>query len=227
MEMLSEQKRGWQGRSGVAPRTKKPGRNGKKKTPGRTRNSGTAAAISSGVKTGPLRAPKDYSQFQRDWRRRCTTDNERREYLHLIGPDEFPTLFRVEMEPDVLGQVLLIICSECPPAQQPVEEHQVDTATPSTAPTVDRPGAGNEDSLDGSPSAGHEKLSHGEVRVRYCVEWLRALTRTGRFAVNILFLEEKEKLELARVFDVITDAFTEKDYQDTGKLRSLRKAYAV
>lgn len=235
--MLSDQKRGWQGRSGgVVPATKKPGRNGNntnKKASGRTKTPGTAAVIGSGAKTGPLRAPKDHSQFQRDWRRRCSTDIERREYLRLIGPDSFPALFRVEMEPDVLGQVLLIICSEYPPpaAQQPAAEHLVGTAPSSaTPPTVDRPGAGPADSVDGASSAGDEKSPSllGVGGARYCVDWLWALTRTGRFAVNILFLEGKEKLALARVFDLITAAFSENGHdQDAGNLLSLRKAYAV
>lgn len=227
MEMLSDQKRGWQGRSGgVVPATKKPGRNGKKKAAGRTRNS-VAAAIGGGAKTGPLRAPKDYSQFQRDWRRRCSTDNERREYLSLIGPDEFPDLFRVEMEPDVLGQVLLLICDECPPVQS-VVEHRDDIATPSAPPVVDQPGAGNaDDAVDSSSCAGNEKTSLGKDGARHCLEWLWALTRTGRFAVNILFLDEKEKLVLTRVFGLIAAAFSDNDQEDTGRLHSLRKAYAV
>lgn len=232
--MLSDQKRGWQGRSGgVVPATKKPGRFGKnKEASGRTRTPGAAAAtIGNGVKAGPLRAPKDHSQFQRDWRRRCSTDIERREYLRLIGPDNFPALFRVEMEPDVLGQVLLVICGECPPppAQQPGSEHLVSTAPPSATPTVDQPGAGPEESDDNASSAGDEKSSLlGVDGARYCAEWLWTLTRTGRFAVNILFLEGKEKLALARVFDLITAALSKNgDDQDAGKLLSLRKAYAV
>lgn len=228
MEMLSDQKRGWQGRSGgVVPATKKTDRRGTKKAPGRTRNSGAAAGIGSGANAGPLRAPKDFSQFQRDWRRRCGTDNDRREYLRLIGPDRFPALFRVEMEPDVLGQVLRIICSECPPVQQPIGKHQVDTYTPPTTQEVDLPGSGNAVSVDGAPSAADGKSSLGVDCTRHCVEWLWALTRTGRFAVNILFLGEKEKLALARVFDLMTADFSETGGKDVDKLLSLRKAYAA
>ncbi|CAN0479265.1 unnamed protein product, partial [Ectocarpus sp. 12 AP-2014] len=97
MEMLSDPKRGWQGRvSGVAPTTKVSGSTGRQKAPRRTQR--------------PLRAPKDYAQFQRDWRRRCRTNGERRDYLRLVGPKNVSALFRVEMEPDVLGQVLSVVC---------------------------------------------------------------------------------------------------------------------
>ncbi|CAM9131569.1 unnamed protein product, partial [Hapterophycus canaliculatus] len=92
MEMLSDQKRGWQGRSGGFVSTKN--------------------RQDRWAKTDPLRPPKDNSQFQRDWRRRCRTDDERREYLRLIGPEKLSVLFRVEMEPDILAQLLSLVCRE-------------------------------------------------------------------------------------------------------------------
>ncbi|CAM9628479.1 unnamed protein product, partial [Ectocarpus sp. 6 AP-2014] len=122
---------------------------------------------------GPLRAPKDHAQFQRDWRRRCRTNGERRDYLRLIGPKNVSALFRVEMEPDVLGQVLSVVCEE-------------GDAGGSAAETA-----------NGSASA-------DKAGARVCVEWLWALSRTGRFAVNILFLADNEKQDLARAFDLIS-----------------------
>lgn len=221
MEMLSDQKRGWQGRSGgVVPTTKKSGSGGRKKTARGTRKD-DGTEIGGGAKTiGPLRAPRDYSQFQRDWRRRCRTDDERREYLRMISPDKLPVLFRVEMEPDILAQVLSLICAEF--LTQPVGD-QIDSAKASTH----QPGDGNEGSVVGSARAGDGKSPFNKGEARFCTEWLWALSRTGRFAVNILFLEEKEKLTLARLFDLITAAFQESSDADNGKIHSLRKAYAV
>lgn len=225
MEMLSDQKRGWQGRSGgVVLATKKPGSSGRKKTARGTRTfDGTE--IGGGAKAGgPVHAPRDYSQFQRDWRRRCRTDDERREYLRLISPDKLPVLFRVEMEPDILGQVLSLICGDF--MSQPAG-HELDSAK---APTHE-PGGGNAGSTTGSSGAGTSNgVSRlGEHEARFCLEWLSALSMTGRFAVNILFLEEKEKLALGCLFDMITAACREDsdEDEDTGKIHSLRKAYAV
>lgn len=222
MEMLSDQKRGWQGRSGgVVPATKKSGNSGRKKT-GRSARKCDGTEIGGGPKTsGPTRAPRDYSQFQRDWRRRYRTDEERREYLGMISPDELPVLFRVEMEPDILGQVLSLICGDFtgPPAG-----HTIGGAK---APTH-QPGDGNASlTAVGSSRAGNETSPVSKDEARKCVEWLSALSRTGRFAVNILFLEEKEKLALGRLFDLITAACQATSDEDAGNVKSLRKAYAV
>eukprot|EP00752_Nemacystus_decipiens_P014207 g12636.t1 len=221
MEMLSDQKRGWQGRSGgVAPVTKKPGSHGRDKTPRGTRKCDGAEIRESAKSTGPVRAPRDYSQFQRDWRRRCRTDDERREYLRMISPDKLPVLFRVELEPDILGQVLLLICHDF--TGHPVGD-KIDSAK---APTH-QPGDGNASSTFGSSPGSNGGSLLGEDEARYCVEWLSALSKTGRFAVNILFLEEKEKLALGRLFDLITAACNGSSDEDSGKILSLRKAYAV
>lgn len=222
MEMLSDQKRGWQGRSGgVVPATKKPGGSGRKKTARGTRKS-DGTEIGGGAKTcGPVRAPRDYSQFQRDWRRRCRTDEERREYLRMITPDKLPVLFRVEMEPDILGQVLSLICGGF--MVQPVGR-EIDSSA--KAPTH-QPGGEAAGSTVGSSRARSEASPFGKDEARFCVEWLSALSRTGRFAVNILFLEEHEKLALGRLFDLIAAACQGNSDEDTGKFHSLRKAYAV
>eukprot|EP00903_Cladosiphon_okamuranus_P012205 g11447.t2 len=223
MEMLSYQKRGWHGRSGgVVPATKKPGSTGRRKAAKSTRKP-VGTEIGGGAKAGsPVRAPRDYSQFQRDWRRLCRTDDERRKYLRMISPDKLPILFRVEMEPDILGQVLSLICGDF--MGQPAG-HELDNAK---APTHG-PGGGNAGSTTGSSRArtGSGVSPLGEAEARLCVEWLSALSRTGRFAVNILFLEEKEKLTLGCLFDMIMAGCRENSDKDTGQIHSLRKAYAV
>lgn len=222
MEMLSDQKRGWQGRlGGVVPATKKSSNSGRiKAATGTPKSDGTD--VGGGAKSGgPLRAPRSYSQFQRDWRRRCRTDDERRKYLRMISPDKLPVLFRVEMEPDILGQVLSLICGEF--LEQP-GGHQVDGAEAS----AHQPGDdGNAGSTVRSSRAGNGVSPFGKDGARLCMEWLCALSRTGRFGVNILFLEEKEKLALAKLFDLITAASQENDGKDAGKILSLRKAYAI
>lgn len=221
MEMLSDQKRGWQGRSGgVVPTTKKAGGSGRRQTARGTRKS-RGTEIGGGAKqSGSVRAPRDYSQFQRDWRRRCRTDEERREYLRMISPDKLPVLFRVEMEPDILGKVLSLICSDF--LASPVGQQMHSVKAP-----MHQPSDGNAGSITvGSSRAGNGVSPFGK-EARFCVEWLSALSRTGRFAVNILFLEGKEKLALGRLFDLITAACQENSGQDAGEILSLRKAYAV
>lgn len=139
----------------------------------------------------------------------------------MISPDKLPVLFRVEMEPDILGQVLSLICGEF--LAQPAG-HQSDSSAEAS---THQPGDGKEGSVVGSARPCNGKIPLDEDGARFCMEWLWALSRTGRFAVNILFLEEKEKLELACLFDLITAAFQENGDEGTGRVHSLRKAYAV
>lgn len=190
------------------PTTKKPVHGGRKKSPRRPRNS-DKKIIGDGAKMVSLRAPNDYSQFQRDWRRRYRTDEDRRKYLSVISPDKLPELFRVEMEPDVLGKLISLICGEFP---EQLVEHRIGSATPSD------PKADQMDNAD---------IPFGEDEARHCMEWLWALTKTGRFAVNILFLDEKEKLALVHLFGLITAAIRDGSDEDLGRMQALRKAYAV
>ncbi|CAM9353359.1 unnamed protein product [Ectocarpus sp. 13 AM-2016] len=220
MEMLSDPKRGWQGRvGGVAPTTKVLGSTGRQKAPRQTQRS-VDTAINGGAKAGPLRAPKDHAQFQRDWRRRCRNNGERRDYLRLVGPKNVSALFRVEMEPDVLGQVLSAVCQEFP-----FQPHRIDTATTATQENEERFGAPTRGDAAGSAAmTANRNASADEAGATFCVEWLRALSRTGRFAVNILFLGYNEKQALARAFDLITAVLGDEDDEE---ISSLRRAYAV
>lgn len=218
MEMLSDQKRGWQGRSGgVMPPAAKSGSNGRRKgSSTKTRNRGTAvAAIGGSGKKGSLRSPQCHSQFQRDWRRRCHTDGERQAYLRLVGPENLAVIFRVEMEPDTLGQVLSLICAGFAEETQTKDPNAVSSFAPA-------------DPTDSVDSGGESWQASREKAAIYCVDWLRALTRTGRFEINIQFLESKEKRVLARVFDLIAEVFGDgSGAQDPERLDSLRKMYAV
>lgn len=219
MESLSDQKRGWQGRSGgvVQPTPNPRGTGRQKRPPRRIPNSG-GAEIGGSVKKGPLRKPDNRSQFQRDWRKRCHTDDERRAYLRLIGPAKFSNLFRMEMEPDVLGQVISVICGEL--LSQPTES-DFDTVQREVQPNTW--GAGpSEDARNGANS----EVTHKEA-AKYRMDWLWALTRTARFEININFLDEKEKGALARAFEVIGGVFGKCSNEDSRALNSLEKAYAV
>lgn len=218
METLSNQKRGWQGRSGgVVPPAERLGNNGRRKASSTKTRDRAAAAIGGSAKNGPLRAPQGHHQFQQDWRRRCLTDSERRAYLCLIGPKKLPGIFRVEMEPDMLGQVLSLVCGGLTPEN---EAGKLEAMTPSLP--ADPAG-----SVDAGGDSTRRQVSREEI-ARSCVDWLWALTRTGRFDINIKFLDSAEKRALARFFDLIGEAFGDNscDHDPEG-LYSLRKVYAV
>ncbi|CAM9722294.1 unnamed protein product [Scytosiphon promiscuus] len=212
MEMLSDQKRGWQGRSGgVVSATKKESKCGLRKTRRNARISSSVTTDVQGTETEPLCRPVERSGFQREWRQRCRTDGEKRQYLRLIGPENLPVLFRVEMEPDILSQVLSFVCRDF-------------TTSPGQGSVLS---SEERDLFDRrlGPSDGED--SPCEAAAANCAEWLWALTKTGRFAINMLFLEDREKLALRNVFNLMSASLGDASEENARKLEDLRQAYAV
>lgn len=50
-------------------------------------------------------APKDVNEFTRIWRRKCKSTESKLVYLRTMAPEEFPLLFRAEMDPVVMDGV--------------------------------------------------------------------------------------------------------------------------
>lgn len=222
--MLSDQKRGWQGRSGgVAPPTAETSDNSRCLASSRRTRKCGAGATSGWAKKGLLRAPENYFQFHRVWRRRCQTNDERRSYLRLIGPTRLPTLFRVEMEPDVMSHVVLFLRHEFLPS---LEQEGSERLKPPSGSTKDQPGA-CQLSSGGSGGDGDETMAPPVEVAQRCVEWLCALAKTGGFGINMQFLAGEEKRSLTRLFDLLVAAFDESGLEDAGVIHSLRKIYVV
>lgn len=220
--MLSNQKRGWQGRSGgILHPTANTVRNGGRKRSSRSTHTSGAGAIVGHTVNDSLRVPANHSQFWQDWRRRCRTGDERRSYLCHIGPEQLLILFRLEMEPDLLAQILSIIGGEFP--LQPTKQ-VVNAVLPASVPTEDHPCVRN--SAKGTGDGANENPSSVET-VRYWVDWLSALTQTGRFEINVQFLEKTEKRALARVFEHVIEVLAESSTEELGKIYLLQKAYGV
>lgn len=220
--MLSDQKQGWQGRSGgfISPGLKLG--KGRLKRSSRRTSRAESSTIDGSVKKSPSRAPKDRIQFQRDWRQRCHTDDGRRSYLNLVGHDMLPVLFCVEMEPDLLGQILSVVCSKFLSHPQ---SQQVDTLALS-APIESKAESYQQDLVEDAGVCPTEKNSILQA-ARHCLHWLWALARTGHFELNTQFLEDKEKCMLTRVFDLIKAILGARRSGDLGKVSSLQKAYMM
>lgn len=221
MEMLSDQKRGWQGRlrgsvsskgnGGVACRTKVSAR--------LAPCSGTPRQDDREAWIDALGAPADHSQFQRDWRRRCETDEDRRAYLLLIGPERLQAIFRVEMEPDILGQVLTVICREFQSQMQPLSPS-------SSTDSCSQNGQPQTDSAECSGERGPGKATPVEC-ARECTAWLSALTHTARFRINISFLEGNEQCAVGDLFNHLRAIFDCHSPDEIPTVNHLQKAYAV
>lgn len=227
MEMLSDQKRGWQGRSGgVVLSTSKAGTGGPTKSSSRRARSATRTSkepTSGGNRSSVLAAiPGDHSQFHRDWRYQCTTDDNRWAYLSLIRPERLQTLFRVEMEPDVLGQVLSLICRRFASRlnrQLPAIEGQPGTPPMHSAERIGYAGEGDDNGELGKAASVEAALD--------CMAWLGALNRTGRFGTNISFLESHEKHAVAGLFENLRVTLYGRSDEEIFQLDSLRKAYKL
>lgn len=207
--MLSDTKRGWRGRSGImhsSIRTKPSGQ--QNNVSSRTRST---AAISGDSNKDQLRAPRSYTQFQRIWRQRCHSDDDRRYYLRLIGPESLPTLFRFEMEPNVLVQILSIVCSDFRMQQEGRDGLFVSSKY--SANTSD-------------PTPTEESKASREVATR-CLEWLDALSRTSHFKFNIKFLKQEEKSELSSVFESIAAVFAQNLEEKLSAVNLVQNAYGL
>lgn len=216
--MLSDTKRGWRGRSGIIHSSISAKPSGEQNNVSSRRRS--TAAVSGDSKKDRLRAPRSYTQFQRIWRQRCHSDDERRDYMRLIGPASLPTLFRFEMEPNVLIEMLSIVCKDFRMQQEGKDiffnlslftsKDSVNTSDPT--PTQDSKACYDSDTLS------------REVAT-CCLEWLDALSRTSHFKFNIKFLMQAEKSELRSVFGSIAAVFAQNLEGKVSAVNLVQNAY--
>lgn len=213
--MLSGQRQGWGERLGACfpKQDKGMGRGRRLRRREEMRNERTTRRDTWSGSQVPLHC----SEFQNYWQR-CRTDGERYAYLRLIGPQHLQALFQVEMEPDLFGQVISLLCRGFP-----AYGRSQYTSLASTQSTRDEIG---ESQIDEKGEDENAKISRGAAR-EY-TGWLRALASTGRFGINVCFLEEKEKLAVGDLFQRLRDALwatCNKEYLTT--LSSLQRAFRV
>lgn len=219
--MLSDTKRGWRGRSGLVHSSIRAKPSGESQQNNLSSRRSTTFIRSAGAsKKDRLRAPRSYTQFQRIWRQRCQNDAERRYYMRLIGPESLPTLFRFDMEPQVLAQMLSIVCIEF--RMQRKEQGNVSVSSLFTAKdSVDT----NALTLTEESTKCCDSDTFSTQVATCCLEWLDALSRTSRFKFNIKFLRQAEKSELSSVFGLITAAFAENFDKKLSAVNLVQNAY--
>ncbi|KAG5175197.1 hypothetical protein JKP88DRAFT_172531 [Tribonema minus] len=193
MESLGHQQKGWRKTASKPPPKHKAGAAADK------------TASSKLVRKGPLQAPTTQSEFERDWRRRCKTHADMVALLGLVGASGMPKLFKVELDPQLLGQILGVL-SRCAAA---------DSALPPCQPR-------NSSSDDGDAANGHQ--AGGGESVARCIAWLRGIQGTGRFALNVHFLSDRETAALGEMVDALMPLA---EAQQAEELRELRKVYGV
>ncbi|CAM9760254.1 unnamed protein product [Choristocarpus tenellus] len=129
MATLSDKKQGWKSCSGVTVAPRK--RSGNKKRQSRTspEGSGLGTPSNSSLRSGDTlshsigstrKLPSTPSEFERDWRR-CQNVEDRQAYLKLVGVAKLRRLFKAQMSPDTLSEMLSVICKMFlnPPVRDP------------------------------------------------------------------------------------------------------------
>jgi Potential Monad-binding region of RPAP3 len=203
MESLGEQKRGWRKQAPEPSKSLRKSKAGK-----------SSAEIAV---TGPLRAPVTQGDFERDWRRRCPTDAEKSQYLSLIGADALPKVFKVELAPAILGDILCLLAkamqgeAELPLA---VPCKLIDTEAAAVAPVS---------------SAVSDTPQLESAAKKICLAWLKAISSTGRFSLNIHFMGANETAAVKQLYELLqTDTELSAVAAATAdELAALRKAYGV
>jgi Potential Monad-binding region of RPAP3 len=204
MESLGEQKHGWRKQ---APESTKSSRKSK---------AGKAAAEIA--VTGPLRAPVTQGDFERDWRRRCPTDTEKSQYLSLIGADALPKVFKVELAPAILDDILCLL------AKATNGEAQLPLAAPRKLAVADADTA----AVAPLSSANSDASQSENAAKQICLAWLKAISSTGRFSLNIHFMGADETAAVKQLFELLqTDTELSTVAATVEELAALRKAYGV
>lgn len=222
MDMLSDRKQGWQGRAGGIVGTVKEGKN-RRRTRSSTQRMGVTPNLPRGKKDkGPVQAPRSHCQFQRDWRRRCHTEKERHAYLRLINAENLPHIFRVEMEPDVMASVLSLIVGDF--LSQTGQHGSDDLMSPERMRE-----ALTTRSLTSveHPEGDSFKRAALVEAARTCLNSLQALTKTGRFDLNVQFLPAEQRRALCLVFRGLSLVFIEYCDEDLVEVGLVQKQYGV
>jgi Potential Monad-binding region of RPAP3 len=202
MESLGEQKRGWRKQAPESSKSSRKSKAGK-----------SSAEIAV---TGPLRAPVTQGDFERDWRRRCPTDTEKSQYLSLIGADALPKVFKVELAPAILGDILCLL------AKAMQGEADLPLAAPSKLADAD---ASNVAPVSSAVSAAPQLESTAK---QTCLAWLKAISSTGRFSLNIHFMGADETAAVKQLFELLqNDTQLSTVAATIDELAALRKAYGV
>jgi hypothetical protein len=115
----------------------------------------------------PATAPATGMEFDRDWRRHCNGIEQRYRYIMLVTPQLFATLFKADIDANILGGILEALA------------YAVEAGEPSalTPPLVTK-------------EEGKEVLE--EVINKLLKAWNEALVSCGRFSLSMALLEEKQ-----------------------------------
>lgn len=191
-------------------------------------------ALSSAL---PDQMPGTSMQFERDWRRCCSTNDDRYRFLRRFSADQLQQLFKVEVKSTLLGEMIRAL-ADCWLANAGVSQELSDR---DAAQRWHDGGAESSTALGGHQCADTvvnregqaNSPGNGAVREAQCVlQLLLGLTRAGRFALGIKLLPAAAKCELqALVLELSEAAAASRDSTEGPLLQqhvdAVKQAYNV
>jgi len=208
MESLAKPPKGWQMKTNLA--TGKAAGHEKALRSRRHDGGGAEAAAAGGgariAEPFPTAAPKNPMAFERDWRRHCPTPELKLRYLALCGGAGLRKVFKTECDVALLGSVLGCLADAARAHPLPAIDAvaAVGAATASvaavgTGAVADAAARKKSDDDDGASGGAADPADAAAVEAKALAAAgevfgaLCALPHTGRFRLNVNFMDAKDK----------------------------------
>lgn len=124
----------------------------------------------------PSMPPKNPLDFERDWRRHCSTHEAKLRYLLLCGPLGLRQIFKTEIDVVLLGHLLAALA-------ETVRLHRLHQTTVNS----------DEDEVSGTDPQGSSTENDCGASPAEIFAIMATLPNTGRFKLNLKFLGQSDK----------------------------------
>ena len=174
MDFLGKPEKGWKTKGNLVTGTR-IGKRGTKDVKGKK---GGATQIE---KCFPVVPPKNPMAFDRDWRRHCSSLGHKLQYLRLCGASTLRKIFRTELDVALMAEIIKVCAATASWFRN--------NAAVS--------GGGNEEGV-AAENPGSFLVDADEVASALEIfSYLCILPETGRFSLNVEFLEESDRADVA------------------------------
>eukprot|EP00898_Chlorokybus_atmophyticus_P002907 jgi/Chlat1/3617/Chrsp237S03617 len=147
--------------------------------------------------------PQSAAAFEKAWQRGCKTVDERLRYLMSVPPDRIPAIFKVEVSPALLADVVIVLEEHCCRA----------SGGDSTSNSHD----GNEECTDESDE---RKLAQASLVLNYLDEF----AKVARFGLTVQMAKGKLKQPARGLIEWLESTLPPERLPDVQRLRKLYAA---
>jgi hypothetical protein len=186
MESLSKPEKGWKSKTNLA--LGQTGKLPKNKSKSKSEN-----MINSKF---PIIAPKTPMEFDREWRRHCSTPMLKLKLLLLCGSESLLSIFKTEIDVGLLGAIIKCFDDVLKSTNGNKNDEQNDKNNLNFKVEKDNKDVIKDDIDDETfilPENVHELI----------FDMMKVIPKTGRFKLNVQFLEEKDKENVKSILQLI------------------------